>query len=264
MSNLKAIIDRRRRLKKSFLERQKIFGTWTSFSEPQIAELFALTNCGFVGIDIEHGVTDLRTCQQIIAASQAGGSLCLPRIASHNPEMIKRLLDAGADGIIAPMVNTREQAEAISSWCKFAPMGQRSYGVNRAQTYGLDFEEYAQSWNETSVLIAQIESIEAVKNIDEILSVHGIDGVMVGPYDMSGSLGIPGQIDHPQIREATSEVLRKARECKKSCGTQIVPLASQLAASKFEEGYTFVVLSSDIFLMAEWVKDARQLIQKFQ
>lgn len=258
--NLSAHFDRRLKLKRALNTRSKVFGTWTSFSEPQIAELFGLTGADFVGIDIEHGVASLQTCQRIIAASQAYGSLCLPRIASHNPEMIKRLLDSGADGIIAPMVNDGEQAKRLVDWCKFAPNGARSYGVNRAQGYGLDFEEYAERWNDSSVVVAQIESIQAVENIEEILGTDGIDGVMVGPYDMSGSLGIPGQIDHPKIQKATEKVLQAAAACGKACGTQIVPLRPVLAQNKFDEGYTFVVLSSDVFLMAEWVKEARSLI----
>src|SRR5205823_2090686 len=131
--------------------------------------------------------------QRIIAASQAAGVSCLPRVASHNGEQIKRLVDSGADGIIVPMVSTAEEVQAIVDWSKYFPTGKRSYGVARAQGYGFDFEKYTAEWNSRSVILIQIESIRGVENVSELLGHDAIDGVMIGPYDLSGSLGIPGQ-----------------------------------------------------------------------
>jgi len=249
-------LDFRSRLRK----RRRIFAGWTSLSNPQIAEIFSRSGVDFVGIDIEHSTISQEQSQRIIAACQANGALCLPRIASHNMEMVKRLLDSGADGIIVPMVNTPEDAERLISWCKYPPAGLRSFGVARAQGYGFDFDDYTGDWNASSALIVQIESIEGVENIDKILSFSEIDGAMVGPYDLSGSLGIPGQLDHPKVQEAGRKVIEACKKHEKACGTQLIEPDTDNIRVAFSSGFTFVVLASDIFLLWKWSEKMKKAI----
>jgi len=251
---------KRQELKKKFLNRQNVFAAWTSLCHPSISEIFSRAVVDFVGIDIEHSTISQEQSQRIIAACQAMGTLCLPRIASHNMEMIKRLLDSGADGIIVPMVDTPEQAEKLISWCKFPTRGKRSFGIARAQGYGFDFDDYAKNWNDASSLIVQIESVTGVENIDKILSFDEIDGAMVGPYDLSGSLGIPGQLDHHKVIEASRKVIDACARHNKACGTQIVEPDIENVKNAFSSGYTFVVLSSDVFLLWKWSEKMKHLI----
>lgn len=251
---------RRLNLKTKLRNRQNVFAAWTSISHPSITEIFTRSGVDFVGIDIEHSTISQEQSQRIIAASQACGTLCLPRVASHNMEMIKRLLDSGADGIIVPMVNTPEDVERLISWFKFSPVGNRSFGIARAQGYGFDFEEYAKNWNFSSSLIVQIESIQAVENINKILSFEEIDGAMIGPYDLSGSLGIPGQLDHPRVVEAGKKVIAACTRYGKACGTQIVEPDIKSVENAFSQGYTFIVLSSDIFLLWKWSENMGKII----
>ena len=119
------------------------------------------------------------------------------------------------------MVNNKREIENLRNFVKYPPLGKRSFGVNRAQNYGFDFDEYIKSWNETSIFMVQIESIEAVENIDEILNTDELDGVMIGPYDISGSLGVPGQLEHPLVIDASKKVISACEKFNKSCGTQI-------------------------------------------
>ena len=147
------------------LTRDKAFGAWTSIGHPSITEIFAASGIDFVGIDLEHSTISLEQAQRIIAAAQAGGAACFPRVASHNGEQIRRLLDSGADGIIVPMVSTTAQVQQIIDWCKYPPVGKRSYGVARAQGYGFDFDQYTKEWNGRSTIVIQIESVEAVEAI---------------------------------------------------------------------------------------------------
>lgn len=256
--------SRRRALRDAFRSRKNIFATWTSFGDCQITEIFANTKCDFVGIDIEHGTSDYQQCQRIIAAAQAGGSLCLPRVASHNMEMIKRLLDSGADGIILPMVENTKDVENFIKWTKYAPTGLRSFGVNRAQNYGFDFDAYASEWNDVSSMVIQIESIEGVENIERLLAYDEIDAAMVGPYDLSGSLGIPGQIEHPKVQEAAKHVIEACKKAGKSCGSQVVDYEAATIEAKQAEGYNFLVLSSDVFLIWKWAEHNKELISKFR
>lgn len=243
---------RRLSLKRKIRGREMAYAAWTSLAHPSITEMFTRSGVDFVGIDIEHSTISQEQSQRIIAAAQATGSICLPRIASHNMEMIKRLLDSGADGIIAPMVSSRAEVDRLVSWIKYPPEGSRSFGISRGQGYGFDFETYTSSWNEMSTFIVQIESKEGVENAEEIISHEGVDGAMIGPYDLSGSYGIPGRFDDPVIVEATGKVIELCRRLGKGCGTQVIEPSVDSIGAAVDAGYTFVVLASDIFILWKW------------
>ena len=215
----------------------------------------------FVGIDLEHSTISQEEASRIISACHGSGTLCLPRLASHNMEMAKRLLDSGADGLIVPTVSTSEEAERLIAWSKYPPKGRRGYGIASAQGYGFDFSEYVSKWNDISSLIVQIETIEGVENIEEILSHEEIDGVMVGPYDLSGSLGIPGEIHHRLVQAACRRVIVACAKFKRACGTQLIEPDRKTVHAAFSAGYTFLVLSSDIFLLWKWSERMKALIR---
>lgn len=255
-------MENRLRLKKRLKERQRVFAGWNSFYHPSITEIFAKTGLDFIGIDIEHSTISIEQSQRIMVACHSLNTVCLSRIASHSMEAIKRHLDAGGDGIIAPMVNTAEEAGQLIEWIKYPPKGRRSFGVARAQGYGLDYDEYVKNWNDSSIFIAQIESIQGVENIDSILSLDGVDGVMIGPYDLSGSLGLPGQLDHPEVKKACQKAIQACKKHGKSCGTQIVEVSEKNIQNAFNAGFTFIVVSSDLFLMWKWAEQTREIIKK--
>ena len=258
---IKELIERRKKLKAKFKGCQRIFAGWTSFGHPSITEIFSKTGVDFIGLDMEHSTISQKEAQRIIAAAQGEGTLCVPRIATHNMEMVKHLLDSGADGIMAPLVSSKEEAEQIVSWCQYPSAGQRSFGVARAQGYGLDYDEYTREWNDSFSLIVQIESKQGVENIEEILSVKAIDGVMIGPYDISGSLGIPGQLEHAKVKAACKKVIVACKKFKKSCGNQIVMPDEKNVQAAFNEGFNFVVLGSDLFFLWKCAERMRSLIK---
>jgi len=259
---MKKLNQRRVQLKNKLRRREKVLAAWTSLSHPSITEIFSRIGVDFIGIDIEHSTINQGESQRIIAAAQAGCSLCLPRVATHNMEMIKRLLDSGADGIIVPMVANADEVKKIVAWMKYPPIGKRGFGIARAQGYGFDFNEYIFHWNRVSSLIVQIESIEAVNNIEEILSFDEVDAVMVGPYDISGSLGIPGQLDHPKVQNAAKRVIAACVKYKKGCGTQVIEPDIKNVAAKIKAGYTFIVLASDIFMLWQWSAKMQNIVKQ--
>ena len=157
------------KLKNKFINRESVLAGWTSIGHPQVTEMLTMSGVDFIGIDIEHSTISQEQSQRIIAACHEKGISCLPRIATHNQDAIKRLLDSGADGIIVPTVDTPEQIEKLIEWMKYPPLGKRGYGIDRAQGYGHDFEEYTSQWNDSPSLIIQIKSISAVKNIEKLL-----------------------------------------------------------------------------------------------
>ena len=201
---------------------------------------------------MEHTTISTDDANRIITSVQSEGSVCIPRQVSHNNDFMKPLLEAGADGIMLPMVNGLADANEGLQNCKFPPEGQRSYGVNRAHGYGFDFDRYIQTWNDTSLYIAQVESIEGVENIDDIVNLDGLDAVMLGPYDISGSLNVPGQTNHPSVREAGRKVIDACERAEISCITQIAEVSNETIRDAFDQGFTTVILASDLFVLWKW------------
>ena len=243
----------------SFRSHTPLLGGWTSLAHPSITEIFTSAGLDFIGIDLEHSTISLEQAGRIIAATHAGGAACLPRISSHNGEQIKRLLDSGADGIIVPNVSRLSEVEQVVEWCKYPPLGKRSYGVARAQDYGFNFEEYTRTWNERSLIVIQIESKEGIEAADDLLSHDCLDGAMIGPYDLSGSLGIPGQLSDPRVTAACARVVETCRRKGRACGTQIIDPTEENVGVAFGAGYTFVVLASDVFVLWKWSERMRKL-----
>lgn len=258
------IFKQRRALKNKLRERQKMFAGWVSFAHPSITETFARANFDFIAIDMEHSSISIEQGQRIIAASQSEGIPCLPRPVSHSNDWIKPLLESGADGILIQMVNSAEEVQALVNDIKYPPVGNRSFGVSRAQAYGFDFDSYVESWNNDSSFIVQVESISGVENIDEILSFKEIDAVMVGPYDISGSLGVPGQLEHPLVIEASKKVIDSCKKHNVSCGTQLVECTESSISKLFELGYTYAILGSDLFVLWQWAEQMKKLIGNFK
>ena len=254
----------RKEFKKKLLNRSRLFGGWLSYSNSAIAETFAKADFDFLAIDMEHSTISLEQAQRIIASSQGYSVPCLPRPVSHSNDWLKPILDSGADGLFIPMVNTPEEVKSIINDFKYPPKGKRSYGLNRAQAYGFDFDEYVECWNETSSLIIQIESIDAVSNIDNLISFDEVDGVMIGPYDLSGSLNLPGQTEHPKVIEASLKVIEACKKYNKSCGTQLSDPNKINIKEVFDLGHNFVILSSDLFILWKWAEEMKNLIINFK
>ena len=240
-----------------------MFGGWVSFGHPQIIEVLLCCDFDFMSIDLEHTTISQEQSQRLIAACHARGVPCLPRLAnSYNQEAIKRLLDSGADGVIAPNVETPDQVEKLIEWSKYPPLGKRGYGVARAQGYGYNFDEYTTSWNDSSILIIQIESMEGVQNVEQLLNYEEVDGVMIGPYDIAGSLDLPGQVEHPKVREAGLRVVEACKKYGKACGTQDIDPTQESVGNALSAGYTFVILASDVFILWKWGERMQKLIRE--
>ena len=261
---MEKLINSRTLLKEKLKNRERLFGSWVSFDNPSISEIFSRSDFDFLVIDMEHSTINQSEAQRIIAACQSEGVPCLPRPVSHSNDTIKPLLESGADGILIQMVNSAKEVSKLISDIKYPPVGKRSYGVSRAQGYGFDFKNYITNWNKRSVFMVQIESLEGVNNIDEILSFDQIDGVMIGPYDISGSLGVPGELNHPKVVEASKKVIKACEKFGKSCGTQLNNPNKQNIDELFRMGYTYAILGSDLFVLWKWADKMQKIITDFR
>ena len=198
-----------RKIKEQMRRGEPSIGSWMSMAHPSIAEILALAGYDWIVIETEHTAIDVSEVLRLIIAIEQRGSVPLVRLAWNDPIQAKAVLDSGAAGVLVPMVNTKADAELAVSMTKYPPLGYRGVGLARAQGYGINFDAYVTNANADTLLLVQIEHREAVENIEQILSVTGIDGVFIGPYDLSLSLGIPGRLNHPDILAAKQKVLTK-------------------------------------------------------
>lgn len=236
-------------------QRELLLGSWVTIGHPIIAEVMADAGFDWLAIDMEHSAITLAEAQVLMQATHATSAVPLARVESNNPVQIKRVLDAGAHGVIVPMVNSPDDAERAVSASKYPPTGIRGVGLARAQAYGFGFEEYRDGLQSDITVIVQIEHVDAIEVIDEILATPGVSGSIIGPYDLSGSLGLPGQLDHPSVVEAVSIYEKACAARGKPAGYHVVPPDKHLAEEYVERGYTFVGLSLDTLFLGTTTRE---------
>jgi 2-keto-3-deoxy-L-rhamnonate aldolase RhmA len=234
-----------RTLKKKIKSGVPTFGSWITLGHPALAEVMAQAGFDWLVVDMEHSAITLSEAQNLIQVIGLAGVVPLVRVTNNDPNLIKRVMDAGAKGVIVPMVNSPEEARAAVSAVLYPPSGTRGVGLGRAQSYGFTFPEYAARLKEESLVIVQIEHINAVRRLEGILTTPGVDGFLVGPYDLSGSLGVPGQFEHPSVRKALAEIDRTARRLKVPAGFHVIPPQAAEVQRRLKQGYTFISVSLD-------------------
>jgi len=237
-------------------------GSWITLGHFSIAEIMANAGFDWLCVDLEHSVIDYYEAEQLIATIESNGCVPYVRVGANDPTMIKRVLDAGARGVIVPMVNSQEDAEKAVNAAKYPPTGNRGVGLARAQGYGFSFEEYASTINDQVKVIAQIEHYEAIANLDNIINVNGIDGTIIGPYDLSGSVGLPGQYDNPNVKELLDEYEKTCKKLSSPLGFHVVPADSNLVKEKIKAGYTFIAFSLDTIFLGSHCRDQMQNLKR--
>ena len=236
-----------------FRKKEITIGSWITFSDPAIAEIMAKSGFDWLVVDMEHSALSMNQAQEIIRIINLCNVIPLVRVMENNPNLIKRFMDIGAHGVIIPMVNSKSDAERAVNAVKYHPMGTRGVGLSRAQNYSLDLDSY-QKWNqENSIVIVQIEHIQGVENIKSIMDVDGIDGLIVGPYDLSASLGHPGEFEHPSVQEAFQAIKKAIKDSSKPWGYHVVDPSVEGALDKLNQGYTFLAFGVDfLFFSINW------------
>jgi 4-hydroxy-2-oxoheptanedioate aldolase len=234
-------------------------GTWLGLPSPEAAEYVATLGFDWLVADTEHNAIDIRTLCQMFGAIAPAGVAPMVRIPWNTPENFKRVLDAGAWGIVVPMVNSKEEAERAVEATRFPPRGARSVGGGMpALRFGTTGGEYLRHADEEILLVLQIEHIQAVEHCDEILSVPGVDACFIGPNDMAASmgigLGVPLESDHPRLVEAIAHVQKTAKACGVAPGIHCS--SSDGVNQRIAEGFQFLALASELRYMLAGLKDA--------
>lgn len=236
-------------LKAKLRHREFTLGSWISIGHPAVAEILSMAGFDWLVVDLEHSVMSIETAGEMIRIIDLCGVAPLVRLTSNNSDQIKRVMDAGATGIVVPMVNTADQAAQAVAATRYAPRGQRGVGLSRAQAYGTGFGEYFDWQTEEPVVIVQIEHRDAIPELESILNVQGVDGFIIGPYDLSCSMGIPGRFDHPEFENALALIRDAGKRLGCPAGLHIVEPDVKRLAQSIHEGYTFVAYGVDFRML---------------
>jgi len=225
-------------------------GTWLSLPNESIAEIFARAGYEWVVIDLEHSAININQAEKLIRVIDLAGSKPFVRLSAHCPSQIKRVLDAGAKGILAPMIESKSQIEGIISACHYPPRGSRGMGLSRAQGYGEEEAKmkYIHESSKDIEIYAQIESVVGIENLESILSQE-IHGYFIGPYDLSASLGNPGNFNTHEFIAAEEQILQTAKKYEIKCGYHLVePHPDQIPILQ-GKGYDMIAFSVDIRML---------------
>lgn len=236
------------KLKEKLLLGDKVLGTFFHLGSNTAVECLGLSGLDFFIIDTEHGPFDVETSMDFIRTAELGNITPFVRIKDVTRTSVLKMLDAGAKGLIIPCVDTVEQVRNIVEWGKYYPLGRRGFFPGRPSGYGfknfaLSLDNYFKTCNEETLLIPQCETIGFLNNIEEIVNIDGVDGIFIGPYDLSIAMGKPAQFNDPEFLEAVSRVLKACKKAKKF--SFIYTGSNDAARNYFEEGFDGVAINFD-------------------
>jgi len=241
------------KLKTAFSENRQTYGSWVTVPDILIPEIMSRAGFDWLCIDMEHSSIELMDLLPLLISIENNGMVPLVRIGENNPTLIKRVMDAGVYGIIVPNVNSADEAAAAVNAVRYPPNGKRGVGLYRAQGYGFSFKDYLHWLENESIVIVQIEHIDAVKNIDEIFSVSGIDAFIIGPYDLSGSLGKPGDFNDMEVKDAIETTLRSGEKHGIIAGFHSVSSDPSEALKYKKKGFKLLGFSLDSIFLGDSV-----------
>lgn len=235
------------RLKRNLAAGKVCLGATLTMNSPVVAEILSHIGLDWLWFETEHSSLDDDIVLGMLQAANGADVSTVIRVPWNDKTMIKRALDLGPDGIILPLVNTREEAEYAVRAMKYPPMGERGAGLGRAQCYGMHMGEYLQTANDEVTTILMIEHIKAVENIEQIIAVKGVDSVMVGALDLSGSMGMLGQTSDPKVEGAVQKVLAACKKAGMPCG--IITVSPDQTNERIRQGFTNLIIGIDVLFL---------------
>lgn len=231
---------------------------------PISVEVMASLGFDWLVVDLEHTCIDLETTQSLIQVIQSKKIKALVRVSKNEEVIIKKVLDMGADGIVVPMICSKKDALNAVNFAKYPPLGNRGMGLYRSTGYGKKFKEYKNWVRDELVIIAQIEHIDAVRNIDEIVRVDGVNGILVGPYDLSSSMNIPGKFGEKKFKDAIKKIVNCCKKYNFPSGFHIVETNPKKVNQKIKDGFTFLAYGIDYLFMSDAVSNNLPKIKKIK
>ena len=251
-SSLQKIIKKfRYNLKKG----KALIGGWIQISNSNIAEIMSSENYSWIAFDMEHGSFSPSDLPDLFRAVELKNKLSLVRLPNQNPQVCNQVLDAGSGGVIIPNIKNANQLISIIKACYLPPLGTRGVGYSRANLYGKNFSKYKKQKN-NPIIIAIIENINSVENLDKILSVKGLDAILIGPYDLSASMGITGKFNNPRFKLAVNKIKTKSKKLKIPCGLHVINPRYKELKRCIKQGYQFLPYCTDTILLNSALKNS--------
>ncbi len=244
-----------------------MIGSWINTGSHVVAEIMAASGFDFLVVDAEHSPIDVPQAHALFQAIKSGNPDCRPmvRLTGNDPDETKRYLDAGAMGVIFPMIMTKADTEVAVRSVLYPPYGSRGVGYCRANGYGFDFEAYTESANDEIEVWLQIEHIQAINNLENVLHwSSNITGVFIGPYDLTASMRITGQFDHPDYIAAVNKVVRVCQDKDIRLGMHVVQPDPGEVITRIVEGFDTIAYSLDITMIGKACRDGLAEITKFK
>jgi 2-dehydro-3-deoxyglucarate aldolase len=249
-------LEKIRAIRAALANKQASVGSWIQIPHPSIAEIMGDAGYDWVAIDLEHGAIAVHQLPELFRALDLGDTLPLVRLAHGAAKDCKQALDAGAGGVIVPMIENAAQLIAARDACRWPPAGTRGVGFARGNLFGKRFEQYAEE-AQAPLLVAMIEHIAAVEVLEEILAVEGLDAIMIGPYDLSASMGLTGNFEAPEFLAATERIRMHALRAGISAGLHVVAPDPKVLQQRIAEGYRFIAYSIDAVFLNQSVERPR-------
>ena len=235
-------------LRKTLAGNQPSIGSWMQIPHSSVAEIMGHAGYDWVAVDLEHGAISVHQLPDLFRALELGGTLPLVRLAQGQTKDCKQALDAGAGGVIVPMVESAAHLIQVRDACRWPPAGTRGVGFSRANLFGEYFDAYADE-AQAPLLVAMIEHIRAVDSLEEILQVEGLDAVLIGPYDLSASMGLTAKFDIPEFMATMDRIRTLCMQYAIPCGVHVVLPDAKVLEQRIAEGYQFIAYSIDaVFL----------------
>ena len=249
--------------KEKLLAGQRLIGFEVDLCDPCIAEMVGALGYDYLWIDTEHEAMDYETVLMQIIACKAGGAASLVRIPYNEPYLAKRVLEMGPDGIIFPMINSAQELKAAMDACMYPPMGARGFGPRRACRYGAeDLMEYIRQAPDRMCRLAQLEHVDAIRDLDNMLAVPYVDGFILGPCDLSGSIGHLNDIFHPDVLAMVDEAVAKCKAAGKPIGIAVGANTEEDMRFWLDRGLQFISAGSDISAIVNTAKDQQAMMRR--
>ena len=244
MNRTKVINEIRKKLKSG----KQSIGSWMQIPNSSVAEIMGCSGYDWVAVDMEHGSMSLDQLPDLFRALELGNTLPLVRVSEGKSKDCKEALDAGAGGVIVPMIESASQLENIRENCCWPPSGKRGVAFHRANFFGGRFKDY-QEEAQSPLIVAMIETAKGMENIDEILDVKGLDAIIVGPYDLSASIGKTAQFESKEFLNSLDKIYKSAKIKNIPLGIHVVEASRQELQKRVDEGYQFIAYSIDSVML---------------
>ena len=247
-SNIEFIEKNIKKFRRDLKQGRALIGGWIQISNSNIAEMMSNAHYSWIAFDMEHGSFAMRDFPDLCRAVELKNKLPFIRLPNKNLAVCSQAFDAGCAGVIIPNIKSEAELISIKKACYLPPYGSRGIGYSRVNLFGQEFKKYSKQKN-NPIIIAMIENVNAVKCLEKILSVQGLDAILIGPYDLSASMGLTGKFENQKFKSIIHKIKNLCKKYKVPCGIHVIDPNYKILKKYIRQGYQFLPFSMDTVLL---------------